>query len=165
MKYLKTYELKINSHYDYDLIQTSNKHFINDDNESVYATSYIYKFESKVGNIYAEIFHYDEPYDWIFSIHFQDEENYLKNEKMPTNKIKYVNTNKGDSIKILATIFHIVKNFYNENKDILNGFGFTVDENKRKNIYNFYIKQLFPNSKLVKNEFTDDTRRFFYTIN
>lgn len=144
--------LNINNSYNYVLYDT-----INDEHNGNKYTTYIFKFRGKNDNYYVTITFFEFNTEF-FSCDFQIEEDFIndnKNKKDLLNRT-YTNTNKFDSFMVLSTVFKIIYDFYEYNKEILHSFSVTADDDKRHNIYKHMFMKFFPDWKLFKDEKDDN---------
>lgn len=125
----------LNRYYDYEYIKTLD--FI-DDGEKWH--QFIYRFKSDKNIYYARISYpeYDGSY---FTIDFLEEDRYSDYDNF--FDIEYKDLNQYDSMKVISTVFKIIKDYYEINKDILESFGFNATE-KRSRIYKYVISKIFP---------------------
>ena len=149
--------INIENCYDYSF----HKELEGEDNGDKYV-SFIFTFNNRFDTTYYVTItsFYFSP-KW-FSVDFFDSEQYEKNKDVEITNRVYLNTNTFDSFKVLSTVFTIIKDFYEHNKNILEGICFTADS-KRRNIYKNIIKRFFPNWVLTKDDF--DHEENMYVIN
>lgn len=67
---------------------------------------------------------YPESNEAYFTIDFLEEDSYSKDEIF---NIKYKDLKQFDSMKVISTVFKIIKDYYNHNKKILQYFGYKIN--------------------------------------
>lgn len=113
----------ISNHYDYEVTKDE------DDKKE-------YKFDTDNGAEY--VMHATHVKDKIWTTGFTSE-GWESNVGQRTGE---------STIKVLNTIFQIVKDFYDDNKNEVEGFTVVTTDDKRERVYAYYIKKLFPNVRI-----------------
>ena len=145
-KYTESIDLDYR-YYDY------HESIVNTDKEGDKYTSYIFKFNI-VKDIYyvtITIFDFDNEF---FTVDFQIEEDYTQDNLNNRDCLSrtYTNTNKFNSFFVLSTVFKVIKDFYNHNKEILHSFSFVANDDKRHNIYKNIIRKNLHNWEITSDE-------------
>jgi len=83
-----------------------------------------------------------------FGLYEEEEEDGYRDEESDERKYKAM-TGAGDTIKVLATVVEATKQTMEKEggEDKIYGIAFAPSDNKRKNIYDYYLNTLFPNFK------------------
>jgi hypothetical protein len=129
-------------HYDYKFVK-KNK-ILDKENDEMWL-EYIYKFSTDKNIYFVRISHPKGREDF-FTTDFVEKDSY-KDEKEINFGLKYNDLNQHDSMKVISTVFRIIKEYYESNIDTLEYFGFSATE-KRHRIYKYVISKLFPKWKL-----------------
>ena len=153
--------IDIDRYYDYESVEIIDGEDVDHNGDKLTTHTHIYKFSSPHDDYYLEITWIEEYGDY-FTADYQDSDSYLKNEDGLFDRT-YKDTGNHDAIKIISTVFKIIKDFY-ENNDNLHVFGFNVKDIKRLKIYKYVIEKIFPSWKYSEEDSYDEseTRHIYY---
>lgn len=159
-KHFKLNELiDIERHYDYEFVK---KKKLLDSEVDEKWVEYIYKFVADK-NIYFVRISHPLNRDYFFTVDFVEKDSYKEN-KIIDFDFKYNDLNQHDSMKVIATVFNVIKEYYENNIDVLEYFGFSATE-KRKNIYKYVISKLFPTWRIRSEEKAGNEWIIHYNLN
>lgn len=164
IKLFKIFEIfESENFYPYFLISKINK---KDDN-GIY-TLFTYKFTTKDNlNYYIRVWFYFKPkelrkyYKNFLTIDFLEEKQYEKNVDIEDN-INYENINKYDAIKVLNTVFTVLKEMKEKNNPWIISFDCTSD---RFEIYKYAVYKFLPGYIYVNFYDEENKKEFFYLYN
>lgn len=127
-------------------------------------TSYIYEFLDNNKNKYIvsiSIWHFNY---YCLTMDFQDYETFLSDNKEKKDILNrtYIQTNRNDGIRVINTVFNILKMFTNQN-EFINEIVYTADK-KRLTIYKRYFNKLYPNGFINHEVDKGDVFEIFFTI-